>query len=86
MYSVTCVGNRYFFDSFSSNILVFKLIILTFRYNNYLGCLDIFLIINFLYAVFKVHKDASAWKTIVCDELARLSIIAFSCIGMLCHD
>ena len=28
MYSVTCVGNRYFFNSFSSN--VFKLNILTY--------------------------------------------------------
>ena len=54
MHSVACVGNRYFFNSFVSN--VFKLIILTFSYNNYLGCLDIFLIINFLYAVFKVHS------------------------------
>ena len=26
---------------------------------NYLGCLDIFLIINFLYAVFKVHSFSS---------------------------
>ena len=41
---------------------------------------------NFLYAVFKVHKNVSTWKTILCDKLACLSIIAFSCIGISCHD
>ena len=35
---------------------MFVLIIINLSYNNYLGCLDIFLIINFLYAVFKVHS------------------------------
>ena len=54
LHSVASVGTRYFFNSFSSN--VFKLIIINLSYNNYLGCLDIFLIINFLYAVFKVHS------------------------------
>ena len=63
----------HFFSSFVSNMLVNC-------YNNYLGCLDISY--QYLYAVFKVHKDASTWKTIVCDKLACLSIIAFSCIGM----
>ena len=36
----------------------------------------------FLYAIFKVHKDAITWKTIVRDKLACLSMVAFSCIGM----
>ena len=40
----------------------------------------------FLYAVFKVHKDASVWKTIVRDKPVCLSASAFSCIGMECHD
>ena len=35
-----------------------------------------------LYAIFKVHKDASVSKTIMCDKLACLSINAFRCIGM----
>ena len=39
--------------------ICFKLNILTYSYNIYLGCLDIFLIINFLYAVFKVHSLSS---------------------------
>ena len=75
MYSVTCVGNRsIILIRFSSN--VFKLIVITITSD-----VLIFLII-YLYAVFKVHKDASTWKTIVCDKLVCLSRIAFSCIGM----
>ena len=41
---------------------------------------------SYLYAVFKVHKNVSTWKTVVCDKLACLSTSAFSSIGISCHD
>ena len=60
--------------------MYFKLIIINLSYNNYLGCLDIFLIINFLYAVFKVHSRCECMKNDLRGKLACLSTIAFSCI------
>ena len=56
MYSVTCVGNRYFFNSFSSN--VFKLIILTYVITITSDVL-IFFVLNFVGGSFTVKTFKS---------------------------
>ena len=55
----------------------------------FLGCLVSFVLkifLYFLYAIFKVHKNASAFDLESCGMFTFLSDYKFKCIGTQCHD